>query len=175
MDCLASARYRSMTCLRLLTGLGVSALSLRSWVFRGKGSGIFSGADFFLRRKNAEDFFVTVGGVALMVEALELAGCFWTCFGRRATGLCKLSYSRPSGLSPSNNPGALCCDMSDGPRIEVEDAAFFPEPNMRRKNPLLSLNVAVVLLSMNVDLRPGELICIGSGGKASRLVQESVE
>jgi hypothetical protein len=81
-----------MTCLRLLMGLGLSGLSLRSWRFRGKGgTGIFSGADFFLRRKNADDFFVTVGGVAFMVETLELAGCFWTCFGRRDTGLCKLS------------------------------------------------------------------------------------
>ena len=175
MDCLASARYGSMTCLRLLIGLGRPGLTCSSRRFTGKGTGIFSGADFFLLRKNADDFFVTVGGAVLTLEALELTGSLWTCLGRRARGAAELSLTRTSGLSTSSEADESGCGAPDSSRAVPEGTVLLLDPNMRRKNPGLSLRVDVGLASMKTEFSPGELTCVGNDGKASRLCHGSVD
>src|SRR2546423_3966012 len=144
-------------------------LALRSWRIGGTGTGIFSVTGFFLRRKNTDDFFVTVGGTDFALDTLEPAASFWSCLGRRDTGFAKFSRSRISDLCPSSEPGGSCCDASGSSRTAPEGVTFLLEPNMRRKNPGLSLVVYVGLDSMKGEFNPGELMCVGNGGKASRL------
>jgi hypothetical protein len=112
----------------------------------GISSGISSGTDFFLRLKK-EDFFVIVGWVVFTWGALELAASFRTCFGRRETGAAEVEDSGLSGGSASKELGVSCCKGFEGSGTTLEEVLFLLEPNMRRKNPALSLSVGVFLNS----------------------------
>jgi hypothetical protein len=126
-----------MKALKLLTGLVPSAGSVSDdfsseFSVSGSGGGTLFEIDFFLRRKNAEDFLVTTGWFSLLAEvSVEV---------RRTGRWSLLGGVLGWGVSSGTGVDRPCCGFVGavcgvGTLLSGFVEGFFDDPNTRRKKP----------------------------------------
>jgi len=129
--------------------------------------------DFFLRRKNADDFLViTLTSVAFWAfDSLEPG------FEGFGGGIECPEASGASGLITSPEAVASFCGACDERRLGGGKVPILDDPKTRLKNPCFSFIVALLsaktpglrFRSLRGGLKSGELSCVGSAGSASTL------